>query len=220
MRSKMPLILRKAVLEDATAILDMYFSAFSTSPVSLLCFPRDNNDVYVWRLAQLRAHLVSDTGVCLVVYDSSLPSTESIVGYARWVCGVAEGRQDADLLPAWSNTRLADLLFGGVADMRLAYMRARKHWYLDILFTHPAHQRKGVAGILMRWGLSRADEDGLEVYLEASLQGKPVYEHLGFQEVALVRIPVLATDRDAVGKLLEGETDIVESTMWRPAKSV
>jgi GNAT superfamily N-acetyltransferase len=62
-------------------------------------------------------------------------------------------------------------------------MEGRKHWYLNLVATRPEYQGKGAAGKLLRWGIQRADEDGTETYLEASPDGKPIYEHLGFKEV-------------------------------------
>ena len=34
----------------------------------------------------------------------------------------------------------------------------------------------------MRWGLTQADEQGVEAYLEASPDAVPLYERLGFRE--------------------------------------
>jgi ribosomal protein S18 acetylase RimI-like enzyme len=53
---------------------------------------------------------------------------------------------------------------------------------LEMVATDPAYQGKGVGSKLMRWGLERADQDGLEAYLEASPDGVRVYEHFGFCE--------------------------------------
>lgn len=38
-----------------------------------------------------------------------------------------------------------------------------------------------MASQLLRWGLARADEEGVEVYLSASPGGRPLYEKNGFQ---------------------------------------
>lgn len=37
--------------------------------------------------------------------------------------------------------------------------------------------------MLIEWGVQKAREDGVPAYLEASVQGKPVYEKCGFREV-------------------------------------
>ena len=51
---------------------------------------------------------------------------------------------------------------------------------LYILFVDPAHQRKGVATQLVRWGVDKADESQMECWLNASKYGKALYENFGF----------------------------------------
>jgi ribosomal protein S18 acetylase RimI-like enzyme len=48
--------------------------------------------------------------------------------------------------------------------------------------TDPKYQGKGAGSQLMRWGLSQADEQGVEAFLEASPDAVPLYERLGFRE--------------------------------------
>lgn len=43
--------------------------------------------------------------------------------------------------------------------------------------------------MLLKWGLEKADEEGLESYLEASPVGKSLYEKLGFKEVGRLVLP-------------------------------
>jgi len=80
---------------------------------------------------------------------------------------------------------------------------------LELVATRKEWQGRGAAGMLLRWGVQRADEDGVEAYLEASPEGKPVYERYGFREVERVVVS------------LEGkgcsEEEYVEVFMVRPA---
>lgn len=48
---------------------------------------------------------------------------------------------------------------------------------------HPDHQGRGAGRLLMRWGIDVADEKGLEILLNATPAGKPVYERYGFKSV-------------------------------------
>lgn len=50
--------------------------------------------------------------------------------------------------------------------------------------TDPAYQGKGAGSLMMKWGLDQADAQGVEAYLEASPEGVPLYEKLGFREAA------------------------------------
>jgi GNAT superfamily N-acetyltransferase len=63
---------------------------------------------------------------------------------------------------------------------------------LNQLGTHPDHQGRGAAKMLLDWGLRKADEEGLVVYLNATEVGRRVYEKRGFEVVKAVewdRVP-------------------------------
>ena len=62
-------------------------------------------------------------------------------------------------------------LLGSLIDAELA---------LEMLFTHPQHRNRGAGSLLVERGIRKADELGLEAYVEASLMGKSVYEKHGF----------------------------------------
>ena len=57
---------------------------------------------------------------------------------------------------------------------------------LDLLGVHPAYQGKGLASKILQWGISRADERRVEIFLSASPQGKPLYEKHGFRSVGAI----------------------------------
>ncbi|OQE35122.1 hypothetical protein PENCOP_c014G05461 [Penicillium coprophilum] len=53
---------------------------------------------------------------------------------------------------------------------------------LDMCAVDPAHQRKGIARELVRWGIDEAKRRGdLEIITEASVMGRHVYGQMGFQ---------------------------------------
>lgn len=54
---------------------------------------------------------------------------------------------------------------------------------LSLLCTSPNYHRRGAAKAMMLPMLALADSRGLKVYLEATPDGKPVYEKLGFREI-------------------------------------
>jgi ribosomal protein S18 acetylase RimI-like enzyme len=57
------------------------------------------------------------------------------------------------------------------------------YWQLQHLAIDPAFQRRGVGTLLTRWGVEQAREEGCCVALEASEDGKRMYERLGFQVI-------------------------------------
>jgi ribosomal protein S18 acetylase RimI-like enzyme len=52
---------------------------------------------------------------------------------------------------------------------------------LEILGVDPAYQGRGLASKLLKWGLARADEEGVEIYLSSSPEGRRMYEKYGFE---------------------------------------
>ena len=55
-----------------------------------------------------------------------------------------------------------------------------------MMHTHPRYQRRGAANALLKWGLQRADELNLPMYLESSATGQSLYKKHGFKDVAIV----------------------------------
>lgn len=72
------------------------------------------------------------------------------------------------------------------AKCRREAMGGRPHVYLGVLVVAEGHQRQGVGSVAMKWGMDRADELGLEAYLESSQQGRGLYERWGFRVVKVL----------------------------------
>ena len=49
--------------------------------------------------------------------------------------------------------------------------------------THPSHQGRGAASLLMKWGVERADADGLPCYVNAEEAAYALYRRFGFQDL-------------------------------------
>ena len=65
-------------------------------------------------------------------------------------------------------------------------LERRPHYVLDTLVTLPNHERRGAGSMLVNWGTERADEAGIEAYLEASPMGAPMYARHGFEPIKRV----------------------------------
>ena len=59
---------------------------------------------------------------------------------------------------------------------------------LDIIHTHPSHQRCGAGTALVKWGTDLADRQRLQCYLEASPIGYPLFRKADFEDVAEMEI--------------------------------
>lgn len=51
---------------------------------------------------------------------------------------------------------------------------------LNIIFTHPNYRRQGVGDLIMKWGTQKADAMGVEMWLDATVYGVPLYKKHGF----------------------------------------
>lgn len=96
-------------------------------------------------------------------------------------------------------------------------MTLMRHLVLDSLATHPKYQRRGAGKMLVDWGTKIADDMRLPMYLEASLQGEPVYQRCGFEHVGVWRWDVRRFEKaerlpeNGVGKInVEEGDDLVE----------
>ncbi len=57
---------------------------------------------------------------------------------------------------------------------------------LALLVTAEQHRRQGAGSLLVKWGLEKQKETGLNCYLQASAQGRSLYSHYGFQDMDTV----------------------------------
>jgi GNAT superfamily N-acetyltransferase len=79
-------------------------------------------------------------------------------------------------------------IFSLLYDNKRAIMGLRPYYSLDSLITHPDHHRRGAGSLLLKWGLEKADDAGVEAYLEASDMGRPLYERWGFEPVKRIAL--------------------------------
>ena len=89
---------------------------------------------------------------------------------------------------------------------------------LNILFTHPSHRRKGVASLIMQWGLEHADRLGLESFIEAIDLEKPVYEKFRFRAVERNELHAPAPENEKSGEWKELEGKMLLFEWWSMCK--
>lgn len=77
-----------------------------------------------------------------------------------------------------------DVLMGLLTPLREAQkeiMGSKPYLMLNSLACHPDHHKRGAGTMMLKWGLERADELGLEMYLDTSQLARPMYEKWGFE---------------------------------------
>lgn len=180
--------LRPAKSEDVNQMCDIYFEAFKGNIPAQVCFPPSSKQAQHFWTSSLNEEFEDPNARFLVVTDTAT-TPETFVAFAKWnvVPTDAPSPPLPDNWPEEGNPELANEFFGKLAEMHEEIMGSRLHWYLELIATRPAYQGKGAGGMLMQWGVNRSDEDSLECYLDATPEGKPLYEKYGFRELETLK---------------------------------
>jgi GNAT superfamily N-acetyltransferase len=89
--------------------------------------------------------------------------------------------------------------------------------YLFILFVHPDYRRQGIGSRLLKWGMDKADDMAVEMFLDSTPEGKPLYESHQFHLVEKSVIsPQTENPDDAWNEIKNKVGDSNWWLMWRP----
>ncbi len=118
--------------------------------------------------------------------------TGKIIGMAKWNIHTGDipdfTKEDSERKAAkglWNDefedAYVNELIDGFMIERRAALVRNGGRMVgLDILTVDPSCQRQGAGGVLVKWGLEKADEMGVETVVESSVYGKGLYLKNGF----------------------------------------
>ena len=112
---------------------------------------------------------------------------------------------------AGANSELGAAFLRALLYSEYETMRGQPYMCLRLLATHPRHHRKGAGSMLLQQGLDKADRLGLPSYLDASVNGKPLYERFGFKAIATIPFD---------GRQYGGRSEGKHHIMVRPAQSL
>ncbi|KAF7544238.1 hypothetical protein G7Z17_g10113 [Cylindrodendrum hubeiense] len=208
---------REATVDDVPAMVDAYFSAFNGNPLNDRCFPESSPDARAYWTNWIGGY-IGVPGIHMLVALTSPPDlnpatplpgagtsasasdASRIVGWARWLrrpeppSSTPAVATTSAIYPSNSEGALAADFFQTARDVSKRIVAGRNYWFLSMIVTRREAQRRGVGAALMRFGVERADEDGLIAYLNASKSGRPLYELFGFQVVEQSRFDELGLD--------------------------
>lgn len=195
--------LETATLKDSSALVDLWFAAFS-DPDSRRLFPYTPG-VRKWFEDAIRYDLLRRPFQRYVkIVDSGAKDDNGqprIAAYAKWDLSTAEQR--GPRYPPWHNDMPADLCEALVSrgeNNRKRVMGEQNHVcmlsvlflrrifvltisrtkVLDIVATHPDYQRQGAASMLVKWGCDLADIERVSTYVSASKKGASLYTKFDF----------------------------------------
>jgi hypothetical protein len=102
-------------------------------------------------------------------------------------------RAEQGPIPGINNAMINEFREASMKNKR-EILAGKAHAALRVLATLPAAQRKGAGTAGLTWGLRKADELDLPVYLVSSGMGRSVYAKHGFEEVSALTDQTLALE--------------------------
>jgi GNAT superfamily N-acetyltransferase len=189
-------------------------SAFQTGIGHLLTGPNTPDNIEKKNANSLKSLREDPSSRFLKVIDTS---TGEMVAGASWYIYV-KGNTEAELdkmfaRPTPENSYPEDWepIYTYLKGNRRQIMGTRPYAFLNMLFTSPTHFRRGAGAMLLKWGVEKANELGLECYLESSVEGRALYERFGFKVLKEARFDMADFGRADLG------TD-VNCIMYREAQ--
>jgi ribosomal protein S18 acetylase RimI-like enzyme len=188
--------IRQATRDDVPTIAVTLARAFHLGPFADWFIPNqsDRRLLYPSMFRLIADHALTHGGRIDVI--SSSPSHDKIAGAAIWYRRITPPGTDPTF-----DAQIANVL-GAYADrwaLITSTFEARHptepHWYLAYIGVSPNLQGLGLGGDLLRHGHTRADQDGLPTYLEASsAEVRPLYAAHGYT----TGDPLLLAERTAL----------------------
>ncbi|RDW56654.1 hypothetical protein BP6252_14067 [Coleophoma cylindrospora] len=132
-------------------------------------------------------------------YMKVVDETGKIISAAKWCIyetALTREQMDEKITCDWheneDTNKWSSHIINWIHDHRLSKTKGARCCVLDILSTHPEHQRRGAGSLLVKWGTDIADAMGVPAYIEGSIYARRLYEQNGFvaSSVDLITIPV------------------------------
>ena len=137
----------------------------------------------------IRPHLASDAAASLEVFYASIRITAAADYSPEQIEAWASPEIDVS---GWTAKRMARTTTVAVIDGTVVgFTDVDRDGYIDMLFVHPSHSRRGVATGLLHWVLEEARRSGAcSLTTHASITARPFFEAHGF-EVLGERHPII-----------------------------
>ncbi len=206
--------------DDAPQLSEITLAAFEVAPRFIVGHGKVPRDVQLKRDEEGYRKSIASQGDpnaaqqkhCLKVTD---PTTGDIMAFAIW-CWLPNGykpEEDSQTqvpdagFPEGTNEAMVRDLWRMTGQLRSEHPgRREEHWceclfppafltlltrsVLSIIGTHPKHERKGAAGMLICWPFERADKQGKRCYVDSSVTGYKLYKRYGFEDVGEMLLDV------------------------------
>ncbi|KAI9647890.1 hypothetical protein NHQ30_004278 [Ciborinia camelliae] len=87
---------------------------------------------------------------------------------------------------------------------------------LDYMFTYTKQRCRGYGSMVMQWGMERAEKMGLEVIVEASAMGYPLYKKFGLRAIEKIAVDMRVDNPSNTWRRLESDLGpVLIWWMWK-----
>ena len=198
----MTLEIRPVTEEDVNQFTLTAIEAFQSGIGHLLTGPNTPENVQMKNTNTMRGMKDDSSAKLVQVADTE---TGEMVAGAMWNI-YPKGNTEDELdkmfqkpTPERGYRQEFDPLYEHLSSNRREIMGTRPYVYLNVLFTHPRHHRRGAGAMLVKWGVDQADELGIEAYHESSIEARKLYERFGYTAVKSVEFDMVKYGRPDLG---------------------
>ncbi|KAI1503731.1 putative GNAT family acetyltransferase [Biscogniauxia marginata] len=191
---------------DAPRIAEIHMAAFGANAMLRAQFPAAPVRAALRRSVEVKARAdMADprTTVLVVREDCSGSSSDShargaeggggggekgvVVAFAKWAHPVPSADEDYAeppwIWPEGTDRGILDAWAGKAEEAQRRAVGSRPCYRLTFMGTDPAHERRGAATMMARWGIEQCKKDRVPAYLESTLEAAPFYAKNGFTSV-------------------------------------
>ncbi|KAH8783989.1 hypothetical protein BGZ57DRAFT_220448 [Hyaloscypha finlandica] len=195
-------ILSTCTQADIPAMVELNLSAFANDPLSNITMPREmigEAELRRW-MSQFIASFFekpevhffkiteTHTGNLAAWMRCAFPHVLSEEESEKRKAEKERKVKDKSFWPKGANLDVINVKFGTLGQLKENYCNDSETYYVQLLATNPAYQRRGLASKLLKHVLQVADREGRMSYIEATEAGFPVYQKLLFKQVDIIEV--------------------------------
>ncbi|TVY42845.1 Allophanate hydrolase [Lachnellula subtilissima] len=184
----MVLQLSDAAPEDVDRIASVHLSAFDSNVLLHAQFPTPASLAFLHSLlSQELLHTIQNVQTAgkavMVVRDTD--AENEIIGFAKWDLPSVSNKEYHAGVKWHMDVRkeFLDVYHEKAERAKVRVIGDKSCYRLTFIGTHPDFQGKGAATLLTKWGLERAKQDNVPVYLESTVAASSLYRRLGFMSL-------------------------------------
>ncbi|OAL36935.1 hypothetical protein AYO20_03704 [Fonsecaea nubica] len=189
-------VLVPALPSDLEEIVRVQFAACASDHGFPVIFPKGPTLTSITYFVRLFENEMENDPSCHVMVVKDAMSGE-IASYAFWHFYPPRSQEEVERemlirefpLPDDANKELGSRLIHHSVRKRHEVVASaigteKAYVFLAAIGTSPKYQKQGAASLLLQWGLERADDRGLSIYVESAPAALRLYERHGFKEIS------------------------------------